>query len=92
MIDAEELPNLRNLRESLQLNPLTQEILDKGKPHKYILTPADEVPRIWSKNLAIEDLVRPENFPKGTIAEGIHQRLLLFCQSEDIQIVARFHR
>ena len=87
VIDAEKLPDLWNLRENLQLNPLTQEILEKGKPHNYRLTSPDEVPSIWSESLTIEDLVRPENFPKGTIAEGIQRRLLKFCQSEGIQII-----
>jgi hypothetical protein len=87
VIDADSLPNLQELRQNLVLNPLTQKVLEQGKPKSDYITSIEKIPETWAESLSLEDFVRPEPYPVGTIAEGLRLRLFEFCQEENIEVV-----
>lgn len=86
VIDADSLPNLQELRQNLVLNPLTQKILEKGKPKSNHITALEKIPEAWAESQSLEDFVRHEPYPSETVAEGLRLRLLDFCQEENVEI------
>ena len=87
VIDADCLPNLQELRQNLTLNPLTQKILEQGKPKSYHITSPEKIPQAWAESQSLEDFVRPGPYSEGTVAEGLRRKLFEFCREEDIEIL-----
>ena len=87
VIDADSLPDLQELRQNLVLNPLTQKILEQGKPKSNHITSLEKIPEAWAESQSLEDFVRPESYPTETVAEGLRLKLLEFCQEKNVEVV-----
>jgi hypothetical protein len=77
--DVNSLPSLEALPDLVRLDPLTQDVLQRGEPEESEFTDEKEIISLWSRSLSMEDILEAGNLPQGTVAarlkESVDSRL-----------------